>query len=575
MLVLQGAGVGKGIAIGRAFVLSGGTLSVPEYFIAEGDQQQEVERFRQALDKARGQLEAIAANIPGDAPAESASFIEAYLLMLKDPLIADQPVDTIRSRGLNAERALQIHSAALIDAFDAMEDEYLRSKRTDVEHVVNRIQSNLLNIQHETLGHVSNDLGGRIVIAHDLSPADAVLLKSHRIAAFAIDLGGPISHTAILARSLNIPAVVGLHGVSRYISHDETVVVDGKRGVLMAGADRQTLDAFEERRRYVEAKQAELQTLVSKPAVTRDGTPVTLQANIELPEDIESAAKANPQGVGLYRTEYLFMNRSRPPRETEQYTAYCRVIKQIRHPVTIRTLDLGADKQVDGGRREDPTNPALGLRAVRLCLKEPALFKPQLRAILRASARGPVQLMIPMVSNLDELSQVLDLIDEVKNELRREGKEFNEDLPIGGMIEVPAAAVAADLFASRLDFLSIGTNDLIQYTLAIDRVDDEVNYLYDPLHPSVLRLVKMTIDAGKRADIPVTMCGEMAGDPHFTKLLLGLGLRIFSMDPTTLLEVKKKVLDTDIGVAEEYAEKILSCPDTQGLRDLVVALDRT
>jgi phosphotransferase system enzyme I (PtsI) len=575
LLAIHGAGVGKGIAIGRAFVLSGGTLNVPEYSIPESEQEREIERFKVGLGKARRQLEDIAANIPEDAPTESASFIDAYLLMLQDPLIVDQPIETIRSRNLNAERALQIHAAALIEAFDAMEDEYLRSRKKDVEHVVNRIQSNLLDIRHETLGHVTDQLAGRIIVAHDLSPADAVLLKNHKVAAFAIDLGGPISHTAILARSLNIPAVVGLHGATRYISHGETVVVDGKRGVLMAGTDRQTLEAFEERRRFVEARQRDLQALVDKPAVTRDGVQVTLQANIELPEDIESAARTNPHGVGLYRTEYLFMNRSRPPQETEQYTAYCRVMKQMRHPVTIRTLDLGADKQVDGGRREDPTNPALGLRAVRLCLKEPALFKPQLRAILRASAHGPVQMMIPMVSNLDELSQVLDVIDEVKGELRREGKQFDEKLPIGGMIEVPAAAVCADLFADRLDFLSIGTNDLIQYTLAIDRVDDEVNYLYDPLHPSVLRLIKNTIDAGRRADIPVTMCGEMAGDPRFTKLLLGLGLRIFSMDPAVLLEVKKKVMGTDVRIAEQYAEKVLECRNTQDLRDLVASLDQT
>lgn len=573
MLALHGEGVGKGIAIGQALVLSGGVLNVPEYAITEGDQDKEIDRFREALGKARRQLEEIADNIPKDAPTESASFIEAYLLMLRDPLIAEQPIDTIRSRGLNAERALQIHSAALIEAFDAMDDEYLRSKRTDVEHVVNRVQGNLLNVRHETLGHVSSQLESRIIVAHDLSPADAVLLKNHKVAAFAIDLGGPISHTAILARSLNIPAIVGLHGATRYIEHDETIVVDGKRGVLMAGADTRTLEAFEERRRYVAAKQLELQSLVTKDAVTRDGTTVSLQANIELPEDIDSAVKANPDGVGLYRTEYLFMNRSRAPQETEQYTAYCRAVKQMKNPVTIRTLDLGADKQVDGGRREDPTNPALGLRAVRLCLKEPALFRPQLRAILRASAHGPVQMMIPMVSNLDELDQVLDLIEEVKNELTREGKQFNKNLPVGGMIEVPAAAVCADLFASRLDFLSIGTNDLIQYTLAIDRVDDEVNYLYDPLHPSVLRLIRMTIDAGRRAGIPVTMCGEMAGDARFTKLLLGFGLRNFSMDPTTLLEVKKKVLDTNIALAEEYADKVMECRDSQQIRDLVAALD--
>jgi len=573
MLALHGAGVGKGIAIGRAFILTGGTLNIPEYFISDSEHDHETERFKTALNKARRQLREIAANIPEEAPSESASFIEAYLLMLQDPLIADQPIETIRSQNLNAERALQIHSAALIEAFDAMEDDYLRSKRTDVEHVVNRVQRNLLNIRNETLGHARSQLAGRIVIAHDLSPADAVLLKNHKVGAFAIDLGGPISHTAILARSLNIPAIVGLHGATRYIAHDETVVVDGKRGVLMAGADEQTLHAFEERRLYVALKLRELQALVSKPAVTRDGTAISLQANIELPEDIESALRGGPDGVGLYRTEYLFMNRSRPPQEYEQYAAYCRVMKQINNPVTIRTLDLGADKQVDGGRCEGPTNPALGLRAIRLCLREPAVFRPQLRAILRASAQGPAKMMIPMISNLDELNQVLDLIEEVKNELRREGKPFDENLPIGGMIEVPAAAVCADMFAAKLDFLSIGTNDLIQYTLAIDRVDDEVNYLYDPLHPSVLRLIKMTIDAGKRAGVPVTMCGEMAGDPRFTKLLLGLGLRIFSMDPAALLEVKRKVLDADIATLEQSSMGILHCRDSQQIRDLVAALD--
>lgn len=574
MLILHGAGVGKGIATGQAFILSGGTLDVPEYFIEAGEQAQEIDRFRKALDNARRQLEMVIANIPGDAPSESASFIEAYLLMLKDPLIAEQPVETIRARNLNAERALQIHSTALIEAFDAMQDDYLQSKRHDVERVVNRIQRNLLNVRHEPLGQVSNDLTGRVVIARDLSPADAVLLKDLKLTAFAIDLGGPISHTAILARSLNIPAVVGLHGATRYVSQNETVVVDGKRGVLIAGADPQTLEAFEDRRRYIESRQRDLEVLADRPTVTRDGVPVTLQANIELPEDIGSAIKTRPAGVGLYRTEYLFMNRVRPPQEAEQYTAYSRVIKRIADSVTIRTLDLGSDKQVDGGRRGDPTNPALGLRAVRLCLKEPALFKPQLRAILRASAHGPIQLMLPMLSSLEELTQALDLIEEVRHELRREGRPFNEKLPIGGMIEVPAAAVAADLFAARLDFLSIGTNDLIQYTLAIDRGDDEVNYLYDPLHPSVLRLIKITIDAGRQAQIPVTMCGEMAGDPRFTRLLLGLGLRIFSMDPTTLLEVKKTVMETDTGTAERYAGQILACRSTRELNDLMLALER-
>lgn len=573
MLSLYGSGIGRGIAIGKAFILKGGALDIPSYQVPNSQIQNEINRFQDALTCASRQLNDIADSIPEDAPAESASFIEAYLLMLKDPLIAERPIETIKQEKLNAERALEIHAAALVAAFDNMEDEYLRSRKADVQHVVDRIQSNLLNVHHQPLTHGRGQLKGKIVVAHDLSPADAVMLKNHQMAAFVTDLGGPISHTAILARSLNIPAIVGLHGAIRYINHDEIIVVDGKRGVLLVGADEETLERFKQRQVYVKRKQDKLKELVDTPALTKDGTQINLLANIELPEDIDSAADTNPNGVGLYRTEYLFMNRSRPPQETEQFTAYRRVIERIKHPVTIRTLDLGADKQVDGGRQEDPTNPALGLRAVRLCLKEPTLFKPQLRAILRASAFGSVQAMIPMVSSLDELNQVLDLIEDTKSELRRENLPFNEKLPVGGMIEVPAAAIAADLFAQKLDFLSIGTNDLIQYTLAIDRVDDEVNYLYDPLHPSVLRLIKMTIDAGERANIPVAMCGEMAGDPRYTKLLIGLGLRNLSMDSTSLLEVKKKVLETDMDIARSYSKQILECHNSQELRDLNLKLN--
>ena len=424
-------------------------------------------------------------------------------------------------------------------------------------------------IEKEDVNQLGDGLEGKIIVSRDLSPADTVRLKHYKMAAFATDLGGPISHTAILARSLRLPAIVGLHGATRYIKHGEPIIVDGKRGVIIIDPDDDIINSYHERREYVARVQTELGTLISAEAITRDGTMIELLANIELPEEVQIAQKFNTDGVGLYRTEFLFMNRTEPPGEAEQYAAYTRVIESLQRPVTIRTLDLGADKQVDGGRKEGPTNPALGLRAVRLCLQDPGLFRPQLRAILRASAVGPIQVMIPMMSSLDELDQILAFVEETKQELRREGKAFNENIPIGGMIEVPAAAVAADLFAARLDFLSIGTNDLIQYTLAIDRIDDAVNYLYDPLHPSVLRLIKMTIDAGRRANIPVTMCGEMAGESPYTRLLLGMGLRIFSMDPAAVLEVKKKIRATDLREAEREADAILDCSDTRSLRDLV------
>lgn len=573
MLVLHGSGVGKGIAIGTAFVLHGPSLDIPEYTIPAQEVEPEVKRFRNAVVASRQQLREIAAQIPANAPSESASFIETYLLMLQDPEIAEKPIRTIREQRLNAEHALRMHGAALMRVFEQMEDAYLRSKRTDVEDVINRVQRNLLNIHRERLTDIGKSLDGKVVVTRDLSPADAVLLKRHKMSAFATDLGGPISHTAILARSLNIPAIVGMHGASRYIRNGETVVVDGKRGVVMVAPDSLVLDFYEQRRAYVIGKQLELEKIKESAAVTRDGATITLMANIELPDDIKAAQESHADSVGLYRTEYLFMNRAQPPSEAEQFAAYTRVIKTLRQQVTIRTLDLGADKQVDGGRGEAPTNPALGLRAVRMCLHDPALFKPQLRAILRASAVGPVQMMIPMVSSLDELDQVKSLIEEVKHELDREGHTYDANIPVGGMIEVPAAAVAADLFAQHLDFLSIGTNDLIQYTLAIDRVDDAVNYLYDPLHPAVLRLIKLVIDAANKAGIPVTMCGEMAGDPRYTRLLMGLGLRLFSMDPSTLLEVKRKVMDTNLNAVRLATENILRCHKSQELKELVGKLE--
>ncbi len=574
MLTLHGAGIGKGITIGTAFVLQGPTMDIPDYMVPDGEIESEIARFQNAIQAARSQLSNIRDDIPSNAPSESAMFIEAHLLMMDDPLIASEPLKTIRDEHVNAESALQRHAEYLVRAFEEMEDPYLRDKKTDINQVVNRIQQNLLNVHQENTDGIEEGLAGKIVITTDLAPADTVLLKHHKMSAFVTDLGGPISHTAILARSLKIPAIVGLHGATRYIRHGETLIVDGKRGTVILSPDQEVLSAYHDSYGKILHKQQELEVLRTSEAVTRDGQPIQLMANIELPEDIEATQRACADGVGLYRTEYLFMNRQEPPTEAEQFSAYKRVVTALKRPITIRTLDLGADKQVDGGRPnlDTTTNPALGLRAVRLCLSEPGLFKPQLRAILRASAFGPIEMMIPMVSSLDELGQVLDLIEEVKQELRRQGHAYDEHIPIGGMIEVPAAAIAADLFASRLDFLSIGTNDLIQYTLAIDRVDDSVNYLYDPLHPSVLRLIKMTIDAGNRAGVPVAMCGEMAGESRYTKLLLGLGLRNFSMEPDSLLEIKKAVRETDLTSLSDSSSEILACADPNELRMLVEKL---
>ena len=573
MLALHGAGVSDGIAIGRACLLARELPDIVENSLPPEQIEDEVVRFQRAVEAARAQLIKIRDHIPVGAPAEAASFLDTHVLILDDKMISEAPIDIIRNQRHNAEWALKVQRDQLSGMFERMDDPYLRNKKTDVVHVVDRVLRNLLNVsgdEEEALGD------GEIVVANDLTPADTVVLKAKQVRAFVTNMGGPISHTAILARSLGIPAIVSVHNATRYVRHGEDVIVDGKRGVLLVSPDAQTVAEYQQRQRAILRRRLELRRLRLSPALTRDGKRVQLLANIELPADVRAAVEARAAGIGLYRTEFLFMNRAGAPSEEEQFRAYARVARAMpAKPVTIRTLDLGADKQVDGGRSitAPSVNPALGLRAVRLCLHDPGLFRPQLRAILRASAFGRVRLMIPMLSSQEELFRVLDLIEETKATLKREGEKFNARIPIGGMIEVPAAAISADLFAPYLDFFSIGTNDLIQYTLAIDRVDDTVSYLYDPLHPSVLRLIDLTLKAGKKARIPVAMCGEMAGDPRYTRLLLGMGLSEFSMHPATLLLVKQGVRSSHLQALTRFARRVLKTRDTRAVHELVDALN--
>ncbi len=538
-LALAGIGVSRGVAIGKVHLLERGEPEVVEYQVPPKKINDEIKRFRRALEVARQQLRDIRTRIPSSTPADINAFIDTYLLMLEDSTLTSVPEEVIRERSCNAEWALKLQLDRLVRVFDAMDDPYLRTRRDDIAHVVNRVLRILLR-QDTHDGDSSSTLRNRIVIADDLTPADTVLLQHQGIAGFVTEYGGPLSHTAIMARSLRIPAVVGVHRARQYLRDGEELIIDGREGALLVSPDEQVLRHFRQRQRSERQYFAGLRKLKDEAAVTLDQQRILLQANIELPEDIKPVREVGADGVGLYRTEFLFMNRNTVPDEEEQLESYLSVVKALKdQTVTIRTLDLGADKQSGNGRAGPlPTNPALGLRAIRLCLKDPALFRPQLRAILRASAFGHVRLMIPMLSSTQELFQLMQLLEDTRRELKRQGLKFDPNMPIGGMIEVPAAAISASLFARHLDFLSIGTNDLIQYTLAIDRIDDEVNYLYDPMHPSVLRLIHLTIKAAARASIPVSMCGEMAGDCRYTRLLLGMGLREFSMHPSTMLEVK-------------------------------------
>jgi len=542
-------------------LLQRGQVEIPEYTISAKLVDDEVERLTTALRTARAQLKAIRKRIPDSTPADIGSFIDAHLLMIEDSMLSSEPINTIKATRCNAEWALKQQRDALVKVFDEMDDPYLRTRKDDIDHVVNRIQVLLLD-KSAHASDLDSRLKGCILIADDLTPADTVLMQHYGIAGFVTEYGGPTSHTSILARSLGVPAIVGLRHARRYLTEGESIIIDGRTGIMMADCDDRTIRHYRRHQREEKKRLNELKTLKDKPAITLDGKAITLQANIELPEDIPAVKKAGAEGIGLFRTEFLFMNRNDFPDEDEQYKVYARVIKALKgKPVTIRTFDLGADKQFDSGEESGKplsSNPALGLRAVRLCLRDPSIFLPQIRAILRASVYGPVRIMIPMLTSLAELEQVKQIIDEAKLELDRQGIAYADNIAIGGMIEVPAAALAANQFAKHLDFFSIGTNDLIQYTLAIDRVDDEVSYLYDPLHPAVLQLIHMSIRAADKAGIAIAMCGEMAGDPHYTRLLLGLGLREFSMHPSVMLEIKRTINNSDTRLLTKPARKTLN-----------------
>ena len=573
---LHGISASKGVAIGRLHIVERGAMEVPERSLTTHQVEAEVARFRAALRRARAELKAVKRRIPLETPSDIAAFIDTHLLMLEDSALTKAPIEHIRRRHCNAEWALKVQRDAIVAVFEAMNDAYLRTRKDDVDHVVNRVQR-MLSLGEERLTESPRSLTGRVVFADDLAPADTVLMQHQGVGAFVTEYGGPNSHTAILARSLGIPAVVGVHDARRYLNDEELVIVDGREGVLLVAPEASIQRYYQRRQRQIKRIRAARTRLRKTPTVTQDGEAVVLQANVELPGDLQTAIREGAVGVGLYRTEFLFMNRDQPPDELEQHAAYAAVINAAKGaPVTIRTLDLGADKQVDGSRPGAPIsqNPALGLRAVRLCLKEQSLFRPQLRAILRASALGPVRLMVPMLSTILELAQVKELLQQCRTELEDEGVPFDRSMPVGGMIEVPAAAVCADIFARHLDFMSIGTNDLIQYTIAIDRVDDEVNYLYDPLHPAVLRLIHTTIKAGRRAGIPVAMCGEMAGDARYTQLLLGMGLKEFSVHPNALLEVKQAIVQTHAVESRRFANRILRMMKSSSRDALLAEMNR-
>ncbi|WP_426323695.1 phosphoenolpyruvate--protein phosphotransferase [Pseudoduganella sp. R-43] len=574
---LHGIPVSRGIAIGRAHILAPAALDVKHYLISEENVEAEVKRLQQALAAVHRELQTLWNELPKDAPTELGAFIDVHALILSDPMISEAPLDIIRSRHYNAEWALLTQIDELSAQFDEIEDPYLRERKADIQQVAERVlkvlmgSEPLLPMQAELEG--DEFLAKMIVVAHDISPADMLKFRDRSFIGFVTDVGGQNSHTAIVARSLDIPAAVGMSQASTLIQQDDWVIIDGDAGVVIVTPSAQVLEQYRERQLAAMRARKKLGKLKKTPAVTRDGTQIALMANIELPEDCEHAMESGANGVGLFRSEFLFMGRDGDmPSENEQYEQYTKAVLAMKgRPVTIRTLDIGADKPLDQ-MEHTALNPALGLRAIRYCLAEPQIFLTQLRAILRASVHGKVRILIPMMAHAFEIDQSLAMIKRAKAQLDEAGEKYDPEVRVGAMIEIPAAALALPMFVKKMDFLSIGTNDLIQYTLAIDRVDYEVAHLYDPLHPAILQLIAMTIAAGSKAGIEVAVCGEMAGDSKMTRLLLGMGLREFSMHPSQLLAVKQEILNSDLEQIAPQMRKIMRSMDPETIADAVNAL---
>ena len=562
---LHGIPVSKGIAIGKAVLISRAALEVSHHLVEAGKEEAEAQKLLDAFDQVRLELEQLRQGLPKDAPQEMAAFLDVHGMILADPALAEKPIKLIRTQRLNAAWALTTELNDLLEQFADIEDAYLKERANDIRQVAERVIKALNAQKKDSLNDSDflpeSDVGiESIIVAHDIAPHDMLRFKEHAFTGFVTDLGGKTSHTAIVARSMEIPAVVGVRHASEMIRHGDWLVLDGERGIVVVAPDENLLAEYRKLQTQVLKEARKLQQLKHAKTETADRVEIELFANIELPEDAIQAVKLGAVGVGLFRSEFLFMDRKQAlPDEEQQYQEYRRVVDLMHGlPVNIRTIDVGADKALGGSGDISQTGTSpLGLRAIRWSLTEPEIFLTQLRAILRASAHGQARIMIPMLAHAKEIDETFRLIEKAKQQLHQRGKAFNPNIQVGAMIEIPAAALVLPLFINRFDFLSIGTNDLIQYTLAIDRADHAVAHLYDPLHPAILNLLANIIEQAKRANVPVAVCGEMAGDPALTRLLLALGLTDFSMHFSQLLLVKREILQANVGLLKARIGRVL------------------
>ncbi|MBI5328627.1 MAG: phosphoenolpyruvate--protein phosphotransferase [Deltaproteobacteria bacterium] len=562
-IVLKGIGVSPGIKIGRAYLVDDGSLETPAYCYLDTTYiSSETKRFKKAVQESKDQLLKIRNKLLKDGKGkEHIRIIDAHIMMMEDKMLIDDTIKIIKKEKVNAEWAIRMVMKEIREFFDTIDDEYIRERGSDIDHICDRVLKNLMGKKHEAIAEIKEEV---IVVAHDLAPTDTAQMVKGKVLGFLTDIGGKTSHTAIVARSLEIPAVVGLENITQKINAGDTLIIDGASGLVVINPSKKVIKEYEKKQGQYSDYEKLLHHYKKLPAEMQDGRRIRLMGNIEMVEEVSSILDHGADGVGLYRTEFLYLNRKDLPTEDEHFKVYKDVVERVSpHPTIIRTLDIGGDKFLSQMELAPEMNPAMGLRAIRFCLKKPDIFKTQIKGILRASVFGNLKIMFPMISGVEELRKAKAIMEEAKEELRSHGIPFNPKIFVGAMVEVPSAAIIADILAKEVDFFSIGTNDLLQYSLAIDRVNEHVAYLYEPLHPAALRIIKHIVDAAHNSGIAVGVCGEMAGEPEHALILLGLGLDQLSMNALSILKVKKLIRSIKYSEAREIGEKALALSTAQ------------
>ncbi|MBU3146117.1 phosphoenolpyruvate--protein phosphotransferase [Clostridium sp. CF012] len=562
---MKGIGVSPGIVIGKVLLKEEKKIIIEKKDIKSCEE--EIKRYKLAMENSKSEIQDIYNNVLKNIGEKEATIFEAHLMILEDPEMLEQIEKNIQDNKVNAEWALKEISEMFVAMFDAMDNEYMKERAADIKDVTSRLMKKLLNIEEVNFGQLANEV---IIVAHDLTPSDTSQIDKKKVLGFITEIGGRTSHSAIMARTLEIPAIVAVKDITHNVKNGDFIVFDGEEGLIYVNPEEKIIKLYQEKKEEYNKAQKELDLLIGKESITTDGITVELSANIGTPKDLESVLNNDAEGIGLYRSEFLYMDRTSAPTEQEQYEAYKEVAEKMKNkPVVIRTLDVGGDKELDYLKLPKEMNPFLGYRAIRVCLDKVDIFKTQLRAILRASAYGNIKIMFPMISSIEELRAAKVILEEVKNELHSENIAFDEKLEVGIMVEIPAAAIISDLFAKEVDFFSIGTNDLIQYTTAVDRMNEKISHLYNPFHPALLRLVKMVIDSAHKENKWVGMCGEVAGDPKIIPILIGMGLDEFSMSPISILKARGIIRNISQSEMKILANQVINLPTAKEVESFI------